>query len=70
MSLKDSHARLNRAVKDLFFQWEQLRIAWQDANSRYLEKTYLEPLAGKCHKAASALEYMDHQMQQARRECE
>lgn len=70
MSLQDSQARLDRALKELQFRWDQLESVWQDANRRHLDKTYMQPLAKKCRKACAALEYMDLQMQRARRECE
>lgn len=69
MSLSSSRARLHGAFKELCAQWDQVRLKWDDPQSRDFRKRYLDPLEPRLRNAISTMEKMDEVLARARREC-
>ena len=70
MSLNDSKATLSRAVKDLFARWNDVKEVWSDAQSKELEKTYLQPIEQDVRSAQAAMDHMSHVIQMIENDCE
>jgi hypothetical protein len=69
MSLAGGRGRLQGAFKELKVKWEKARMSWDDANSRAMEETVIEPLERKVQAAMIAMEKMMEVVARVRRDC-
>jgi hypothetical protein len=69
MSLSGGRGRLQGAFKELKVKWEKTRMSWDDANSRAMQDTVLEPLERKVQAAMIAMEKMMEVVARVRRDC-
>jgi hypothetical protein len=56
-------------MKELLLRWERAQMSWDDANSRAMQETVLDPLERKAHAAVIAMEKMMEVCAKARRDC-
>ena len=69
MSTYESQAQLKLAAKDLFSQWQGLKVSWQDENSRQFEKKYIDLLKSELRAVELAMKRMDAMLNRIRHEC-
>ena len=69
MSLAGGRGRLHGAFKELKVKWDKTRMSWDDANSRAMEETVLDPLERKVQSSMIAMEKMMEILARARRDC-
>lgn len=70
MSVKAGRTRLLAMMKDLQIKWDATKTSWHDPVSRDIEKHSIAPLERNVRAAVAAMEQMESQLAQARRECE
>ena len=69
MSLSGGRTRLQGAMKELLIRWERAQLSWDDANSRAMQETVIEPLERKVQAVGAAMEKMMETCAKARRDC-
>ena len=69
MSVNESHAKLQRASKSLFADWERTKESWRDENRRGFELQYIEPLRSELRMTQQALERIGVLLNRLRRDC-
>ena len=69
MSVKDAHARLSQAGKDLGHEWSQLRLSWRDEMADRFEARYIEPLEQELRKSKSAMEQLGSLIARIKSDC-
>ena len=70
MSVNESHAKLQRAGKSLFADWDRTKESWHDENRRQFERQYVEPLRSELRTTRQALERIGVLLSRLRRDCD
>lgn len=60
---------LETATRDLLTAWARARETWRDQQSRYFEKTHLDPLPGLTAEARDAQEHLETIIRKIKHDC-
>ena len=69
MTVSSDQAVLNRAGRDFFVRWDQIKAIWRDENRARFEQELITPLRAELRKAQLAMTQMDALVNRARRDC-
>lgn len=69
MGAYESAAKLNKAMRELLFHWNEATAAWNDPNSKRFEENCIVPLQAEVRNAGTAMSEMAALLDQIRREC-
>lgn len=70
MGVYEGGGQLAKALRQLLGQWEETRMAWDDAQAREFEDTYLVPLQMELRKTSAAMSHVAAILEKIRRDCE
>ncbi len=69
MSIRTGQAKLARAAKALFADWQKAKENWRDENSRIFEEEVLVPLRLELRKIDQAMTHLDAVLTRTRGDC-
>ncbi len=69
MSVGTGQAKLARAAKALFADWQRTKEGWRDENSRTFEEEFLKPLQFEMRKIDQAMAHLDAVLTRVRSDC-
>ncbi|HWB61684.1 MAG TPA: hypothetical protein VG733_19530 [Chthoniobacteraceae bacterium] len=70
MSVKASASNLEQAVKELMFEWDQVKAFWNDVKSREFAHKFLEDLPANAARTAGVMQDLDGLLKKVRSDCE
>ena len=70
MSVKASAGNLGQAVKELMFEWDQVKSYWNDVKSREFEHKFLEDLPANVVRTVAVMQELDVLLNKVRSDCE
>jgi len=70
MGVYEGGGQLSKAMRQMLGQWEETRMAWDDAQAREFEEKYLIPLQMDLRNASAAMAHMAAILEKIRRDCE
>ncbi len=69
MSVTSARMRMQSEFKDLAVAWRRVSETWHDPVSRAFHERRIQPLERRIRSAASAMEQLEGELAQARRDC-
>lgn len=70
MAIYEGGGQLAKALRHLLGQWEETRMAWDDAQALDFEEKYLIPLQQDLRSATRAMAHMATLLEKIRHDCE
>ncbi len=70
MGVYEGRGQLAKSFNHLQLQWREVKMGWNDAASKYVETTFIDPLGDDLRSAAGAMEHMAQVLIQVRHDCQ
>ena len=69
MSVTSARMRMQGEYKELAIAWRRVSETWRDPVSRAFHERRIQPLERRIRSAATAMEQLEGELAQARRDC-